>query len=167
VPETLRVDEGESHEPEREVEMSTTEYQIEREIVIDAPVEVVWRTVTEPDQISQWFADKVELEIKPGARGYMGFGEQGGPVIVETVDPPTRFSFRWNHQAGEEPAAGNSLLVEFTLVGEGAHTRLRVVESGLNLLPWPDVDKQRYAEEHTGGWGEFLDRLARLLAERI
>ena len=146
--------------------MSTTEYQIEREIVIDAPVEVVWRTITEPDQISQWFADKVELEVKPGARGYMGFGEQGGPVIVETVDPPTRFSFRWNHTAGEEPAAGNSLLVEFSLADEGAHTRLRVVESGLNALPWPDVDKQRYAEEHNGGWGEFLDRLARLLAER-
>ena len=146
--------------------MNTTEFQIQREIEIDAPVEVVWRTITEPDQITQWFADKVELEVRPGARGYMGFGEQGGPVIVETVDPPTRFSFRWNHPAGEEPAAGNSLLVEFTLAGEGQHTRLRVVESGLNPLPWSDVDKQRYAEEHNGGWGEFLDRLARLLAER-
>ena len=146
--------------------MGTTDYQIEREIVIDAPVEVVWSTITEPDQISLWFADKVELEVKPGARGYMGFGEQGGPVIVETVDPPTRFSFRWNPPAGEEPAAGNSLLVEFTLVDEGEHTRLRVVESGLNPLPWSDVDKQRYVEEHNGGWGEFLDRLARVLAER-
>jgi uncharacterized protein YndB with AHSA1/START domain len=154
------------HAPERKVEMSTTEYQIEREIVIDAPVEVVWRTITEPDQITQWFADKVELEVEPGAHGYLGFGEQGGPVVVETVDPPTRFSFRWNSPAGEEPAAGNSLLVEFTLAGEGGRTLLRVVESGLNLLAWPDVDKQRYAEEHNGGWGEFLDRLARLLADR-
>jgi uncharacterized protein YndB with AHSA1/START domain len=146
--------------------MSTTDYQIEREILIDAPVEVVWRTITEPDQISLWFADTVQLEVRPGARGYMGFGEQGGPVIVETVDPPTRFSFRWNHPSGEEPAAGNSILVEFTLAGEGGHTRLRVVESGLDRFPWPDVDKQRYADEHNGGWGEFLDRLARLLAAR-
>jgi uncharacterized protein YndB with AHSA1/START domain len=146
--------------------MSTTAYKIEREIVINAPVEVVWRTITEPDQITQWFADKVELEVKPGARGYLGFGEQGGPVIVETVDPPTRFSFRWNHPAGENAAAGNSLLVEFTLAGEGERTRLRVVESGLDTLAWPDDDKQRYAAEHNGGWGEFLDRLARLLTER-
>ena len=29
--------------------MSTTEYEIERDILIEAPVEVVWRTVTEPD----------------------------------------------------------------------------------------------------------------------
>jgi uncharacterized protein YndB with AHSA1/START domain len=146
--------------------MSTTQYQIEREIEIDAPIEVVWRTITEPDQITQWFADKVELEVKPGALGYMGFGEQGGPVLVETVEPPTRFSFRWNHPAGEQPAAGNSLLVEFTLVSEGDQTRLRVVESGLEPLPWPDADKQRYAEEHNEGWGKFLGRLAGVHAER-
>ena len=146
--------------------MGTTEYQIEREIVIDAPVEVVWRTITEPDQISLWFADKVELEVKPGARGYMGFGEQGGPVVVETVDPPTRFSFRWNHPAGQEPTPSNSLLVEFTLSSEGEHTRLRVSESALGSLDRPDLDNARYAEEHNPGWGDFLDRLARLVAQR-
>ena len=31
---------------------------------------------------------------------------------------------------------------------------------------WPDAEKQRYADEHRGGWGEFLDRLATLLAKR-
>jgi uncharacterized protein YndB with AHSA1/START domain len=146
--------------------MNMSEYRVERDILIEAPVDVVWRTITEPDQISLWFADKVDVELKTGAHGYMGFGEQGGPVMVETVDPPTRFSFRWNHQAGDEPAEGNSLLVEFTLVGEGEHTRLRVVESGLSALPWPDVDKQRYADEHNDGWGEFLDRLARVSTDR-
>ena len=78
---------------------------IEREVVIEAPAEVVWRTITEPDQMSQWFADRVELVVEPGAHGYMGFGDQGGPVVVETVEPPTRFSFRWNHPRGEEPVA--------------------------------------------------------------
>jgi uncharacterized protein YndB with AHSA1/START domain len=51
---------------------------IEREVVIEAPVEVVWRTITEPDQMSQWFADRVELVVEPGAHGYMEFGDQGG-----------------------------------------------------------------------------------------
>ena len=145
--------------------MGTTGYLIEREIVIDAPVDVVWRTITEPDQIRLWFADKVDVEITPGATGYMGFGDQGGTVLVETVEPPTRFSFRWNHPAGEMPTAGNSILVEFTLVGEGERTRLRVAESGLEPLPWPDADKLRYAEEHNEGWGEFLERLLRLLGD--
>lgn len=140
---------------------------IEREILIEAPIEVVWRTITEPDQLSQWFADRVELVAEPGAHGFMEFGDQGGPVVVVTVDPPTRFSFRWNPARGAEPEAGNSMLVEFTLAPEGeARTRLRVVESGHELLAWPDGEKQRYADEHRSGWGEYLDRLATLLAKR-
>ncbi len=146
--------------------MSTAAYQIERDIVIDAPIEVVWRTITEPDQMVLWFADTVDLEVEPGAHGHMGFGEQGGPVVVVAVDPPTRFSFRWNHPAGEEPTPANSVLVEFTLVREGAQTRLRVAETGLDALTRPDIDKQLYAEEHNGGWADFLGRLADLLAKR-
>jgi len=134
---------------------------IEREVLIEAPAEVVWRIVTEPDQMSKWFADRVELVVEPGAHGYMHFGDQGGPVVVETVDPPARFSFRWNHPRGEKPVAGNSMLVEFTLTPEGEErTRLRVTESGHELRDWPDAEKQRYADEHREGWGEFLDRLA-------
>jgi len=140
---------------------------IDRDILIEAPAEVVWRTITEPDQISQWFADRVELVVEPGARGYLEFGDQGGPVVVETVEPPTRFSFRWNHPRGEDPVAGNSMLVEFTLTPEGAErTRLRVVESGHELCDWPDAEKQRYADEHSEGWGDFLGRLVTLLAKR-
>ncbi len=140
---------------------------IEREVVIEAPAEVVWRTITEPDQISQWFADRVDLVVEPGAQGYMQFGDQGGPVVVEAVDPPRRFSFRWNYPAGDEPVAGNSMLVEFTLTSEGGErTRLRVTESGHELREWPGGEKQRYADEHREGWAEYLDRLARVLADR-
>jgi uncharacterized protein YndB with AHSA1/START domain len=139
---------------------------IEREILIEAPAEVVWRTITEPDQMTQWFADRVDLVVEPGAHGYMGFGDQGGPVVVETVDPPTRFSFRWNHPHGEEPVDGNSMLVEFTLTPVGGErTHVRVVESGHQLRDWPDAEKQRYADEHREGWDDFLDRLAGVLGE--
>jgi len=140
---------------------------IERDILIEAPPEVVWRIIAEPDQMSQWFADRVDLVVEPGAHGYMQFGDQGGPVVVEVVDPPTRFSFRWNFPRGEEPVAGNSMLVEFTLTPEGGErTRLRVTERGHELRDWPDTEKQRYAGEHQEGWGDYLDRLASVLAGR-
>lgn len=140
---------------------------IERDVLIEAPAEVVWHTITEPEQMSLWFADRVDLVVEPGATGYMGFGDQGGPVVVQTVDPPKCFSFRWNHPLGEEPVVGNSMLVEFTLTSEGPErTRLRVVESGHELRGWPDREKQRYAEEHREGWGEFLGRLASVVSER-
>ncbi|MGH9081356.1 MAG: SRPBCC domain-containing protein [Acidimicrobiales bacterium] len=137
---------------------------IEREVLIEAPVDMVWRTITEPDQMSQWFADRIDLVVEPGACGYMQFGDQGGPVVVETVDPVTRFSFRWNYPSGEEPVTGNSMLVEFTLTPMGDEvTRLRVVESGHELRDWPDVEKQRYADDHYGGWAKFLDRIVGVL----
>ena len=140
--------------------------EIEREILIEAPAEVVWRTITEPGQMSQWFADRVDLVVEPGVHGYMGFGDQGGPVVVETVDPPTRFSFRWNHPRGEEPVAGNSMLVEFTLTPVGdERTHVRVTESGHELRGWPEAEKQRYGDEHREGWGEYLDRLAGVSGE--
>jgi len=41
-----------------------------------------------------------------------------------------------------------------------------VAESGHELRDWPDAEKQRYAAEHQEGWGEFLDRLASVLASR-
>jgi len=138
---------------------------IQREVVIEAPVEVVWTTITDPEQMSRWFADRVELVIEPGAHGYLRFGDQGGPVVVESVDPPRRFSFRWNGERGEEPVAGNSMLVEFTLTPEGdERTLLRVVESGHELRAWPEGEKARYTEEHQGGWGAYLDRLVATLA---
>jgi uncharacterized protein YndB with AHSA1/START domain len=157
---------SEAHQGTNGTEMTMADFRIEREVMIDAPIDVVWRTITEPDQICQWFADRVELELVPGGNGYMGFGEQGGPVVVEAVERPTRFSFRWNHPSGERPVAGNSMVVEFTLHPEGAErTTLRVVESGHELRAWPDTEKDRYAQEHSGGWTTYLHRLAELLAQ--
>jgi uncharacterized protein YndB with AHSA1/START domain len=146
--------------------------RIEREILIEAPVDVVWHTITAPEQISQWFADRVELDATPGGRGTFVFDNPGGtsltaPLVVGAVDEPSRFSFRWGHPDGEEPGPGNSVLVEFTLAVEGTdRTRLRVVETGLEPLTWADSAKEQYAEEHRAGWAGFLDRLAGLLRER-
>jgi uncharacterized protein YndB with AHSA1/START domain len=147
-----------------------TTVHIESEVVIDAPVDIVWRTVTEPEQIRLWFADRVELDAKPGGHGTLIFDNQGddtvhiAPLVVEAVEAPTRFAFRWNHSDGEVPAAGNSVLVEFTLRAEGSErTRLRVIETGLDELSWPEADKATYAQEHIEGWAHFLGRLAGLV----
>ncbi len=107
-----------------------TDYRIEREVLIEAPVEVVWHTITEADQIAQWFADRAELDAAPGGRGSFAFDNPGGatvtaPLVVEVVEPPVRFSFRWSHPVDEVPGPANSMLVEFSLSSEGdERTRL-------------------------------------------
>jgi hypothetical protein len=45
--------------------------------------------------------------------------------------------------------------------------RLRVEESGHELLAWRDAENERYTDEHRGGgWAEYQDRLASVLAKR-
>jgi uncharacterized protein YndB with AHSA1/START domain len=149
----------------------TTDLQIEREVLIEAPADVVWRTITEPDQIARWFADKVELELRPGGAGTLFFEDKAttrpftAPLVVVDVEPPKRFTFRWAYPEGEVPGPGNSVLVEFTLTQEGSDcTRLRVTETGLDTMSWPDEDKARYVAEHRHGWAEKLGWLQGLFA---
>jgi uncharacterized protein YndB with AHSA1/START domain len=140
------------------------DFGIERDVEIEAPMDVVWRTITEPDQIKRWFADRVELELKPGGMGYLAFGQnKGTAIVVQTVDEPSRFSFWWNRPQDDDPTPETSVLVEFTLSVIGPErTRLRVVESGVERLSWSDGDKKDYAEDHRSGWVQCFTRLAGL-----
>jgi uncharacterized protein YndB with AHSA1/START domain len=141
---------------------------IERDIVIEAPIATVWRTITEPDQIARWFADRVELDARPGGSGSLFFDKNNvtAPLVVERVEPPTFFSFRWCHPDGERPTHGNSTLVEFSLIAEAdARTRLTVSETGLDAMPSSDEEKQRYADSHRDGWEGCFERLGALFGE--
>lgn len=138
---------------------------IERDILINAPADSVWRAVTEPEQITQWFCDAAELDLRPGGEGTFFFDTKARtkPTIanlrVVTVEPPRAFAFRWSYPEGEEPREDNSMLVEFTLTPEGDNTRLRVTETGLHHLPWSDEEKATYADDHNGGWEHHLGSL--------
>src|ERR1700738_3049908 len=103
--------------------------RVQQEVLIDAPVAVVWRVVTEPEQIKKWFSDEVHLEAKPGYEGVLTFNDEATKqsltvqVTVQSVEVERSFSYRWQHPAGAAAAEGNSLLVEFTLTSEGDGTR--------------------------------------------
>ena len=134
--------------------------QIEKEILIEAPIEDVWRVVTEPDQITQWFSQEAELERRTDGAGRLRF-ESGQTYYlhVEAFDPPHRFAYRWLHERGSSARPENSMLVELTLHAEASHTRLRVVESGFDQVDWTDEKKVTYLEEHSRGWQVILEQL--------
>jgi uncharacterized protein YndB with AHSA1/START domain len=144
---------------------------IEKSVHIEAPVELVWRMVTEPDQVVRWFPDEVDLQPTPGYEGSMTFRPEAGgtvhvPIRVESVDAPHRFTYRWNHAAGTVADAANSMLVEFTLIPEDGGTRLRVVETGHDGLGWPQDQQDAYVNDHNDGWSHHLGRLERLYTRR-
>jgi uncharacterized protein YndB with AHSA1/START domain len=133
---------------------------IEKEILIEAPVEVVWHLITEPDQIRQWFADQAEIDLRVGGMGALTFkGNDSYQLQVEAVEPPRRFAFRWVRRPGLILRNDNSLLVEFILEPENGSTRLRVVESGFDAIDWSDEERAKYAEDHANGWQRCLGLL--------
>jgi uncharacterized protein YndB with AHSA1/START domain len=142
--------------------------QIEREILIEAPVEVVWAVVTEPEHVSGWFSDSVELDLRPGGAMAVHWSGHGTvPGRVERVEPPQLFSFRWVvAQPGEELTEENSTLVEFRLRPEGDSTRLTVVESGFSDLAGAEDENQRHFEDHQQGWKKELGELVEYVGQR-
>jgi uncharacterized protein YndB with AHSA1/START domain len=142
---------------------------IAQEITIDAPPDVVWRTLTEPDQIERWFVDRADLRAKPGYDGRFSFLARATheplsyEVRVVSVEPERRFSYRWMHPDGVAPDETNSMLVTFMLTPRGAGTQLRVVETGLDAIGWDDARQSDYAAEHNRGWTEKLGRMNDLI----
>jgi uncharacterized protein YndB with AHSA1/START domain len=139
--------------------------RIEREIDIDAPIDVVWTVITEPEHITGWFTDSAELEVRPGGEGRFGWDVKTtnrrtvSNLRVERVDPPHFFSFRWNHPDGDDPTETNAPLVEFSLEARGSSTRLRLVESGLETIACSEDERESYFAEHTSGWARITDTL--------
>jgi uncharacterized protein YndB with AHSA1/START domain len=127
--------------------------RIEREITINAPRERVWAALTEAEHVARWFGDTAEVDLRPGGKLVFGWKEHGKHHgLVERVEPPGFFSYRWARPVGDEPVAGNSTLVEFTLTPEGAGTRLRIVETGFASLDASAQEQDTAVKENTEGW---------------
>jgi len=134
--------------------------RIEREILIEAPIEVVWAIVTEPEHLARWFPDAATIDLRPGGEGRLTWNDHGTYRLrVERVEAPHRFSFRWVRRVGVDPVEGASTLVEMSLSADDRGTRLRLVESGFGDLDWPADEAAQYAEENDHGWDVELREL--------
>lgn len=148
---------------------------IERELHIDATPEVVYKVISSPEHLREWWPDDAELDAGT-ATGTLTFGDPASPdamveaFTVVTADPPRRFAFRWVYDDGAPPAPDNSLLVTFDLEPSGAGTRLRLTETGFRERGWEAAVLEETYRDHARGWDFFLPRLvtyaARLAARR-
>jgi uncharacterized protein YndB with AHSA1/START domain len=93
---------------------------IRREILLDAPREEVWEALTDPERLEDWFANDVDLDLRPGGGASFRWanGEERHAVVRE-VEPGERLAFDWEDE-GE---------VEFTLADGADGTLLTVVET--------------------------------------
>jgi uncharacterized protein YndB with AHSA1/START domain len=138
---------------------------IERELILPAPPDRVWAALTRPDQLSAWFGTEATVDLRPGGEVVFTWDGTRGPSgsnrgVIEAVEPPNRFAFRWQSSSDTEQMTR----VEFTLEPHPEGTRLRLVESGFASLP-PAL-RGGCHEGNTSGWERELGELAQYLAVR-
>jgi uncharacterized protein YndB with AHSA1/START domain len=136
--------------------------EIRRELVIDAPIERVWEALTSAEQLRKWFGDIAEIDLRPGGRARFGWTEYDSvsEAIVDVVDAPTRFVFRWE-AVDTRSVEEVSTSVEVTLEPLGDGTRPTMVESGFSTLP--DGVYDRAFQANTSGWTAELKDLTEYL----
>ncbi|MDP4503946.1 SRPBCC domain-containing protein [Nonomuraea turcica] len=146
---------------------------IERELRIEATPEVVYKVISTPEHLQQWWPDEAELTPAPGATGFVAFGDTStpdakvAPLTVVEADPPRRFAFRWVYDEGQTAAPANSLLVTFELAPSGTGTLLRFTETGFTeRFPEP-AERERCHRDHVTGWDRFLPRLVTYAARQV
>ncbi|MGA9859153.1 MAG: SRPBCC family protein [Solirubrobacteraceae bacterium] len=116
------------------------------------PPEAVWRAVTEPERLEQWFPTTVEFdELRVGEPIRFAFTHGDYPTLsgeIREVSPPRRLVFTW----------GDDLLTfELAPAEEGAACRLAFSVA---------LDSAEKAARDAAGWEGCLDGLAELVAAR-
>jgi uncharacterized protein YndB with AHSA1/START domain len=107
---------------------------VTREVVLPAEVDEVWKAITDPERLGDWFGADVELDLHPGGRAVF-HGDDGAVRrgVVEEVDPGHKLSYRWwPYDSGDaNPGAPKQTRVELTIEAVPSGTRLLVVEAPL------------------------------------
>jgi uncharacterized protein YndB with AHSA1/START domain len=139
--------------------------RIEKTIELNAPVEKVWRALTDHNEFGEWFRVKLDGPFMPGQVStghitYPGYEHLKWEARIKQMEAPRLFSFTW-HPYAIDPAVDYSketpTLVEFRLEPTPKGTRLVLVESGFDALPG-----DRMAEamrKNDGGWAEQMKNI--------
>ena len=94
--------------------------EVTREIVFPVAPDEVWRALTDPDELEEWFANDVELDPSEGGHGVFRWddGDERHATVIEAA-PGERLVLDWDD-------AGT---VELTLEEVEEGTRLHVRET--------------------------------------
>jgi len=136
-----------------------------KQIVLKAPVERVWRALTDHREFGSWFKAAIDGpfaagEMSRGMMTYPGFEHMPWEARIIAVEEPRYFAFSWPPYAGEgiDTSGDPWTFVEFRLEPADGGTRLTVTESGFDKLP-PDHREPAF-RSNDAGWEEQLGNIA-------
>ncbi|ESQ90767.1 vanillate O-demethylase oxidoreductase VanB [Asticcacaulis sp. AC460] len=149
--------------------MTETPDAIIKTTTLKAPLNRVWNAIANADEFGIWFGVRFEGPFVAGERlkGVIAATQvndeiaaaqkpwEGTPfeIVVETIEPKTRFAFRWHPYAADtdyDYSRDSMTLVTFELTEVDGGVNLTITESGFSQLP-----PHRRAEAFTmneGGW---------------
>lgn len=132
--------------------MSEGTFKIEK--IFHAPVSIVWRAITDKNEMKKWYFDLTEFKPEIGFEFHFTGGRENGIQYVHNcriteAEPNKKLTYSWSY----EGYAGESF-VSFELFPEGNNTRLVLTHSGLDTFPSdnPDFDKKNFV----AGWSQII-----------
>jgi len=151
---------------------------IRKQTVLRAPRARVWKAISDAQAFGTWFGmtiegpfvqgktvkgkiamTKVDPEVAKHQEPYVGMACD---LIIERVEPETRFAFRWHPGADPDVSAdAPTTLVTFELEDAEGGTRLTITESGFDRIP---LERRAKAfADNDGGWEAQLTLIAKYL----
>ena len=143
--------------------MPATPITIER--TYNAPVEKVWKALTDKEQMKQWYFDIADFKLEVGSEfRFTGKGKTGEEFVhlcrIAEVIPNKKIKHSWSYEGYE----GNSF-VTWELSDEGGKTKVKLTHEGLEtfpVTPASDFAKANFVEGWTYITGvslkEFLEK---------
>lgn len=128
----------------------------------NAPIDVVWKAITDKDQMKQWYFSLEEFRPEVGFE-FSFTGENEGRVYIHNcriieVIPGRKLKHTWVYEDYE----GESV-VTFELFPEGNQTRVKLTHEGLETFPQiADFRRENFQE----GWNDIIGRSLKEFVEK-
>ena len=155
--------------------------RIEKKIVLRAPLNRVWRALSDSREFGSWFGVQFDTPFTPGAhmrgkivgtsvnaeiaKAQKQFEGVAFEITIEAMEPEKLFSFRWHPHAvepGVDYSGEPTTLVAFALEEVPGGVQLTVTESGFDRIPLARRVKAFTANEQ--GWGIVVNLFAEYVA---
>jgi uncharacterized protein YndB with AHSA1/START domain len=140
--------------------------RIEKTVDLKAPIDRVWRALTDHEEFGAWFRVKLNEpfavgQVTTGRITLEGYEHMLWRSTVERMDAPHVFAFTWPH--ADDPTSPESidaapvLRVEFRLEELPHGTRLTIVESGFDALPADS--RTTIMRRNEDGWAQQVSNI--------
>ncbi len=131
---------------------------------VNAPVEKVWKALTDKTQMKEWYFDIPDFEL--GTHKEFNFFEPGGEKryhhrceILELV-PNVKFKHTWTYPEFSH----DKTIVKWELEKDGEQTVIRITHKGLENFSHLGKDFQK--ESFENGWTEILGKSLKDFVEK-